>query len=234
MRKFLTSFAVLLIVQQHVSHAQAVIKAGTVQLGGSIGYSQQSTDGPYALYTGSGYLTTTQYVKTKFFGVSPSVSYFVADNLAIGLNGVYNRTTNAYSYSSNYGAGSEQKSSQYTIGGFAQYYKMFTEQFGIVGTLGAGYFRGNTELMSFFSNASSSKGFTTSLTPSIVFFPIPQFALGASIGNLGYIRSKNTVPAANIGSNPSTMAEDTYTSSSFGANFGLNQLTFSGAYFFGR
>jgi hypothetical protein len=54
---------------------------------------------------------------------------------------------------------------------------MFTKQFGLVGTLGAGYFDGKTELMPLFSDASSSHGFTTNLTPSIVFFWFPSLRL---------------------------------------------------------
>jgi hypothetical protein len=212
------------------AYAQITIKAGTVQLGGGVGYSQQSSDNPQSFYTGSGYVNTTQHTSTKYFSISPAAGYFVADNLAIGINLSHNTNKSAYSYDTNYMAGNEQRTSQFSVGAFMQYYRMFTEQFGVVGTLNASY--NHITQRSSSSNSFSERkgnGFLTALIPSIVFFPVPKFAIGASIGGIeyGYATSKST--ESSVGFN-----DGTSTGSSFGTNFGLSYLAFSGTYYIGR
>ena len=79
------------------------------------------------------------------------------------------------------------------VGPFVRYYKMFSDQFGVSGTLSGGYqsmydYRysgnGNNATIVEYKGSGSYAG----LTPAIVFFPVPQFALSASIGSLGYSR----------------------------------------------
>ena len=190
------------------AQAQTVIKAGTVQLGGNVGYSRTSQDRLVPL---NGGILGKQTDTNSQFSIAPSVGFFVADNLAIGINAKY-QSTNQYD------------ARYYQVGAFVQYYKMVSEQFGFTGTLGAGYQHAN------YSAGFSEKqnGFYAGLTPGLVFFPIPKLSIGASIGGLNY--SYLSYKANSFIGN----GADSYNSSTFGANFGLSQLLFSGTYYFGR
>ena len=93
--------AVLFIAATQVSQAQTSIKAGTVQLGGSIGYSHQSVDHTFSDGLGAINLTS-QHAVSNYFTINPSAGYFLADNLAVGISAGY--TTNKVVFT--YGNGS--------------------------------------------------------------------------------------------------------------------------------
>jgi len=203
------------------AQAQTAIKAGTVQLGGNVGYWHTSSEAPGNT---SGYYPTKSTTINSQFVVAPSVGYFVADNLAVGISGAYKATHDEYRQSSS--ATSSLKTKQYQVGAFVQYYKMVSEQFGFTGTLGGGYqYLGQP--YNYGSSTLVSKGLYANIIPSVVFFPIPKLAIGASIGGISYASYNYDSPA---GFNSS----DSYESSTFGASFGLSQLLFSGTYYFGR
>lgn len=228
MRKLFSTGALCALAT--VAYAQTTIKAGTVQLGGNIGYTQQNSDVPQSFYTGSGYINTTQHTRSRNFGISPAAGYFVADNIAIGLSLAHSVSSLTYSYDSSYAVGNEQRTSQIGIGAFVQYYQMLTDQFGLAGTLNAGY---NHITQRFSSGGSTNdrkgNGFSAAITPSIVFFPIPKFAIGASVGGINYAYSTSKSTESSVGFN-----DGTSTGSLFGANFGLSYLAFSGTYYIGR
>jgi hypothetical protein len=203
--KILFATAVLLGLAQAV-HAQTAIKAGTIQLGGNVGYSRTSQD-RQVLLNGGNIIKETDI--NSQFSIAPSVGFFVADNLAVGINASY-QSTNQYD------------ARFFQVGAFVQYYQMVSEQFGFTGTLGAGYQHAKYS----FSSSDKQNGFYAGLTPGLVFFPIPKLAIGASIGGLNYSRLSSK--------NNGFSGSDTYNSSTFGANFGLAQLLFSGTYYFGR
>jgi hypothetical protein len=204
---------VLLSTLAGAAHAQTAIKAGTIQLGGNVGYARSSSESP----TNSGtYYPFKATTTNSQFAVSPSVGFFVADNLAIGFNGGYQ--TSHSKYSDELGYKSETRNKQFQLGAFVQYYKMVTEQFGFTGTLAGGY-----QHTTYGDGPTPTKGAYANLTPGIVFFPIPKLAIGSSIGGLNYLYTSNTFNGS-----------DTYQSSSFAATFGLSQLLFSGTYYFGR
>lgn len=222
-------FIPVLLAATQLSHAQTPIKAGTVQVGGSIGYFNQSNDNPYSYSNGSGGINfTTQHGLSRSFSISPSAGYFVADNLAVGVNLGYNTNRTAFSYAEGVLTGTDQRNKQLVLGAFAQYYRMFTDQFGIVGTLSAGY--SHYTLHYNFGQVTpgdgTSNGFVGALTPSLVFFPVPKFSLGASIGSISYNHSTSK--------QDSSFSNQSSTTSIFGANFGLNSLAFSGTYYIGR
>ena len=116
------------------------------------------------------------------------------------------------------------------VGPYVQYYKVLSEQFGVLGTLGAGY---QSSFVLFYCNSnnnpvveSKAKGFCASLTPGVIFFPVPKFGISAFIGGLGYDwvgveRSDD----ANV---------RTQSVSAFGVGFGLSQLLFGDTLFLGR
>jgi len=221
-------FIALLSGSISLAQAQTAIPAGTISLGGSIGYNRTSNESENTV-AGNTYSFETS--ASQFF-FSPSVGYFLADNLALGLNLGY---TAASSKTTNTGPGVTSPNSldartTLQIGPYVQYYKMISDQFGVLGTLGAGYLHSFTPSRAGSSSSTvietTSSGFYTGLTPGVIFFPVPKFGISASIGSLGYQRV--SVEDSNDSDDESNH------SSSFGASFGLSQLQFGGTFYFGR
>ena len=167
------------------------------------------------------------------------MGYFVADNLAIGLSFGYQSFSNG---GDPYGTSSPgtnraelDPNTTIRVGPYVQYYKMLSDQFGILGTLSGGY--QNSKELRYSSNNSNAlvqerkgSGYYAGLTPGVIFFPIPKFGLSASIGSLGYNRLSYDYPT-NAGNKPDGYES---TTSEFGLGFGLNKLLFGGTYYFGR
>ena len=225
MQKVIFLAAALGLVAQ-LGHAQSAIKAGTVALSGSINFTQNKEESTPPSYPGSNNYTYTS--TNKVFNFNPGISYFVADNLAVGLDATWgiqelsqkSGSSSSFSY---------RTSTSLRVGPFARYYYMLTDQFGFTGTLGAGYARDSQPASIGSGNSYDLKatGFYAGLTPGLIFLPIPRLGLGASIGGLGYNRLSVKPDGGNF-----TSGDDII--STFGASFGLAQLTFSGTYFFGR
>lgn len=211
------------------------IPAGTVSLGGNVGYSRSTSNNSSQSSTGISYSNKTT---SSQFSFSPSAGYFVVDNLAIGINLGYNAYRDDYTmYSPSPGFALKELDprTRLQIGAFAQYYKMLTEQFGFTGTLGAGY--QNQQFQNFGGSNNQTvltfkgDGYYAALTPGIVFFPVPKLGLSASIGSLGYSRFNYDYPQ---GTGITAPKDYESTFSDFGASFGLSQLQFGGTYYFGR
>ncbi len=224
----------MLAASAQLAQAQS-IPAGTVSLGGNIGYSRNTSK--YSS-TGSNNTTYTTESSTSQFSLAPSVGYFVADNLAIGLTlsyQAYSKPYNTYTPAPSTVRAQLDPTTTFRIGAYAQYYKMLSEQFGFVGTLGGGYQtvrdyaytnNNNNSLIS----ESKASGYYAGLTPSIVFFPIPKLGLTASIGSLSFDHLNYDYPT-NQGNTPNGYEDS---ENSFGASFGLSQLQFGGTWYFGR
>ena len=209
------------------------IAAGTISLGGGIGYRQATNK----TQSGGGNTTYSGEFTVRQFTFSPAVGYFVADNLAVGLNVGYVSQGQSYTQTPSTGGGNSDPDPTVTfrIGPYVQYYKMFSEQFGAYGTVGTGYESQTDHSTSYdpYGNPRTSEikeaGYYAALTPGIVFFPIPKFALSASIGSLGYNRLKIDPPkGANVPSGYEHSVSD------FGLSFGLDQLQLGGTFYFGR
>ena len=205
------------------------IAAGTISLGGSIGYNQNTAKSEFKSSNGDVFTFETTVSQFQF---SPSAGYFLADNLALGLNLGYTaaRTKQTFAGPRTTSPNPLDASTTLRVGPYVQYYKMLSEQFGVLGTLGAGY---QSSFMPFYGNSNSNtvveskaKGFYASLTPGVIFFPVPKFGISASIGGLDYDR---------VGVERSDDANGrTQSVSAFGAGFGLSQLLFGGTLFLGR
>jgi long-subunit fatty acid transport protein len=223
------SFSILLVcATAQLAHAQSPIKAGTVALGGSINYSHSGEE--TSSNSNYGYGSYSSSYSNNALSVSPEASYFVADNLSVGVSLNYSIQETAFKSTPSSSGTTYRDATSFRVGPFVRYYKMLNDQFGFTGTLGGGYEHDTQPAQS--SNASTftlkSNGFYAALTPGIIFLPIPKLGIGASIGGLGYTRFDITQEGNNNNNNY------TDTASTFGASFGLAQLTFSGTYFFGR
>lgn len=194
--------------------AQTAISTGTVSLGGMVGYSRHTDDQPTA--SGPALYTDSQ------FQFLPGVGYFVADNLAIGLDCGYLIQKRRFE-----GSGTSVEvipNKRLRAGAYVQYYKILTDQFGLLGMLGAGYQHrsssGYTAIDPDPLVNAKRNGFYAQLTPGIIYFPTPQLGISASVGYLGYERMKASASE--------------YTESDLGADFGFDQLLFGGTYYFGH
>lgn len=210
----------------HPGHAQSTtIRKGTFQLGGAVSYQRQHSEQPFNVYDQNlnVYQTTQVNYDTQYFFTNPTVGYFVADNLAVGLSVASTSHKTETSYDNTYGGalkGEDLVTSSVSIGVFAQYYRLLNDWFGLTTTLGV-----NRESVQQHAHPFNGQnggydyyGFNVGLTPGVVVFPHRRLALGAAVGGLHYGRGNN---------GPSK-------SYSFDTNFGLSYLTFSGTYFLHR
>jgi hypothetical protein len=167
-----------------IAHAQTTpLTKGRGLLSGSIGYHSDK-------YRGSN--------NQDLFNFTPSVGYFIADNLALGINGnlqIYG--DNSFSYGQNV----------YSVGPFARYYRFVggSDKFALYGqgSLGYTHYSGGYNL-----------GYA-SITPGLAFFPISRFGLEASLRGLSYSSNFNDVHSIDFG-------------------FGLQNIQFGAAYYFGK
>ncbi|MBF9142895.1 hypothetical protein [Hymenobacter properus] len=244
MKKYLLLIGLLAAAK--AGHAQS-IASGTVSLTGNIGYSRSTNTNTSGASFGAigGVITRVSYTTettNSQFNTAVSGGYFVADNLAVGLNVGFSTSSSSQKITASSTIGpiptvlpSLKPNNLVQAGAFVQYYNFFSEQFGVVGTLGGGYQHGKAYAYSSGitpeATSYSSNGYYASLTPGIVFFPIPKIGISASIGSLGFSHLSNDFPES-AGSIPPDGYENT--SNFFGANFGLNQLQFGATYYFGR
>ena len=203
------------------ARAQTAIPAGTVALGGNVGYYRHTVSSQVPG-------TNLHYESASSqFQLAPSVGYFVAENLAVGLSLGYTATKNTYTSTFSTSLPGLAPNVTFRSGAYVQYYHMLTDQFGLVGTLGGGYQSNRTTNVfgsagNISSNETKQKGYYASLTPGIVYFPVPKLGISATVGGLVFSRLKETPNA----SEPVT--------TDFGASFGLSQLQFGGTFYFGR
>lgn len=151
-----------------IAHAQTTpLTKGRGLLSGSIGYHSEK-------YRGGD--------SQDLFNFTPSVAYFVADNLALGLNGDLQLRSNNSTY---YGQNS------YSIGPFARYYRFVggSDKFALYGqgSLGYAHYEGSFNL-----------GYV-SIAPGLAFFPIPRFGLEASLRGLSYSSNFNDTHSFDFG-----------------------------------
>ena len=184
-----TLFAALFLSAGALS-AQAQISAGTKLLTGSIGYSQQMRET-------SNNTPNSQplELKNKQFNITPGVGYFIADNLALGLQGNALLTSNeGYTYSG-FPAGynkTESKTRALSGGVFGRYYKFVGEKVAMYGQLGGGYqnvYYSNSVFGALTnSNGNREQGFYAGLLPGLVFFPTDKIGLELTLRGISYNR----------------------------------------------
>ncbi|AYA38041.1 hypothetical protein D3Y59_13920 [Hymenobacter oligotrophus] len=202
-------------------NAQAQIPAGTVLLGGSAAYSRSSSGAEPILPNTSG---TESNRRSVSFG--PQAGYFISDNLALGINAALD--------ADKYQATEEdtRRFLELSVGPFVRYYKMFGEsQFGLVGTLGAGY-RENWDKYKATDPRFNyhGRGGYAEFTPGVVYFPVPKVGIEASFGNIGYsyFRNKQEQPSN------SRVERQEFTSRSFAANLSLRNFALGASLYLGR
>lgn len=128
-----------------------------------------------------------QKAEERVLSIGPAVGYFLANNLAVGLNLGYSSSKSGRN-DPNSPSFYEQPGEYFSVEPFVKYYQMLTEQFGLTGMLDAdyGHFSSSNSFISNNNGTAKGNGFTSGLTPGSVFFPIPKLGLGISFGGLNY------------------------------------------------
>ncbi|WBA41242.1 outer membrane beta-barrel protein [Hymenobacter canadensis] len=227
MKKLATSL--LLLGAATAAHAQT--SAGTVLLGGNVGYNsskEKISSGSYAFENSQ-----------QAFRIVPTVGYFITDNLALGLAGGIERGKAKSSYKNDdpYATSNQYeltgRSSSTYVGPFVRYYKMVGEKAAFYGQLDASYRKGSAENERITPSSEievvkdNNRGFSSNITPGFVFFPTNKLGLELTLGYLGYYRAKT------VQEKTDQMQEWRRENSSFGASFGLQYLNIGASFYLG-
>lgn len=158
----------LIVAMAMCSYANA--QKGSVLVMGSIDYNSQKTS-----YDAG---DNTQ----NYFGFSPKVGYQFHENWTAGLEA----SAGSYKYES-YMSG-EQKTTNFSIGGFVRYSKPLNETFSFYTDLGLGYLTRKETRNYLLVPGSEEKGngMYVNVTPAIFINVHKGFGLNFNIGGLGY------------------------------------------------
>lgn len=179
----------------------------------NVNAQEETTNGGFAkgdvFVSGSlGYNNTKQGdFKTDTFEFSPSVGYFVSENIALELNAFLGTSTNQ----------DDDKSSVYGAGLGATYFFTPASQFSF--TLGAGASYSHFSFEPDGGEEAKANGFGIAVAPGVNYFISDAFALRASIGALSYTSTKED-------------AEGAEAENSFGLNLDLSDINFGITYKF--
>jgi outer membrane protein len=150
---------------------------------------------------------TTGDKKTTSIDFSPTVGYFVSNNVAIGVQlGVTNNV-------SKFDGTKTSEKNGYSAGVLARYYMNPTNKFSVFGSAALNFGALNTK------NSADTSNFSLGFAPGISYFLSKHFAIETTIGRLGFSSIKPDVDGA-----------DATNSINFGLN--LNAATFSLVYKF--
>jgi|GEM_PF-1373122 len=210
--------------------AQAQIAAGTKLLSGSINYSSQKSED-------SSTAPNIPSVETKQeqFNFDPKVGVFVAENLALGIDGgilLGTQTGRQYvtsPFGPGYYADVKNEYRRLTGGVFGRYYKFLGEKVALYGELGGGYqnvFTVNRQQSGYSDITNRLEGFYARLLPGITFFPTNKLGLELGLRGASYSR---LVDKNDLGS-----YEIKVTDSTFDFGFGLTDLQVGISFYPGR
>ena len=163
------------------------IPAKTISVGGDVNFSIDNYDDE----SGS---STWDRQNTRF-STSPSLEYFIKENMALGLvvGYTYSQTedTREFLDATNIRT-MESDFHQIRFGPTFRYFKMFTDNFGLFGRAQATIGFNNGETKTFddgeldFNETREGNEYLVSLSPGLVFFPSRKIGLEARFGSLSY------------------------------------------------
>lgn len=197
MKKILLSS--LFVLLGTLSFAQTT--KGTTSFSGSVGLSIDNSKNKKSNWSS----------KNRSYTLEPSVGYFIADNLELGVTAGYKYSSwKAHSnYSNHYGGHSssisDNKEERYSAGAYLKKYFMVIDKFAFTGLTNISYSIGSTENTSnsrYVDEAGNESGsgsysnYETDwvgilISPGIAFFPTEKISLSASFGSVGYTHTIN-------------------------------------------
>jgi hypothetical protein len=183
MNKFILSVAMLLVA----ATSQGQTQKGSQLLGGFLNLTTgKGTTTEYGGIAGSKPVISNN--KLNNFGIGPSYSYFIADNLDLGANGGYS----SQKESSNYmGAGTDaEKQNGYNYAVYLRKYFLYENKVGFR----MGPYASYQYIKSSAGNAASitglekttNKDFSAGIGFDFIYFPTHHLGLAATLGTLSY------------------------------------------------
>lgn len=164
MKKLLT---VLLSLGAFMSTVYAQTTQGNLVFGGSVGYWSSTEE------------NALEDEKESEFTFSPSVGYFVVDNLAVGIN--LQLTSNKYDN----GVGGDDKTTTFVVGPFARYYKFTSnDKFAFYGQ--AGFDFGSRKYEPDGGNEVKSSAFDFYISPGFSYFFNEHWAIDLQLQGIRY------------------------------------------------
>ena len=189
------------------SFANAQTTAGSIMVGGSLGFGSGKSEATTSSVTVDG-------PKITAFNISPNVGYFIMDNVAVGLRLGYGSQKNTQKDVPAAGDETVTKQSDFTISPFARYYVSMADKAGLFldASVDIGSGKTTTDVTTggtTVSNETTDKSFGINVRPGVYWFVTDHIGLEGTFGSLGYNSNKN-----DNGANPATETK----SSSFGLN----------------
>lgn len=212
-------FSIVLLFAVTASFAQT--ERGTFMVGGNVGNYRYN-------YHGKSYSNTMNN-----FSAGPSAGYFIADNLAVGLNiNFYSVKQDWTGITPSYTYTGLDKTHGWGVSPFIRYYKSLSDKFYFFGSLSAGYdwSKGNRTELSPFDQLNYSykeRNPSAMLSPGLVFFPSSKFGLEVTLGSLRYGAYKRDYDGTDYSGNE----KEDVRGNAFNFSFGLQNL-YLGAYFY--
>ena len=229
MKKFIQpALVAALLLGAGAAHAQ--LSAGHIMLTGSAGYSMSK---PAGVSEGA-----TKYTTGR---ISPQIGYFLADNLAIGLNLSYvaEKSTDEGEVIFNGNTlklTDTQTNSTMAFGPFVRYYKPVGERAAFFGQAVVGFGTKKYESERERLNPQGTVETTSSdikfsqlgagISPGFTFFPTDNFGLEVMLGGLGWNRTQKKDLKDNE-------KKEDFTSSDFDFSLGLQGLSIGATWYLG-
>lgn len=197
MKKQFTSILFLLLINTIV---KAQTQKGNQLLGGSVSFEIGNGKSDQLDYSNSAYSYSSKN-KISSFGLGPIYSYFVADQLDLGVSLGYGKAKTTYSYSvgnPNLNALPSKTSSQTVSGGiYLRKYFLYKQKVGIRTGPFIEYLKSkytNEYLLpqsTNYNNNQSNSTLGTGLGLDFVYFPINRFGVFANLGAVRYAHTRS-------------------------------------------
>jgi hypothetical protein len=216
-KKLLLAFVSIIAIQT----VKAQTEKGSQMLGVSFGVSTTSSDNQFFDYSTNA-LSTKIHGKATNYSIAPTFSYFVANNLDLGVSVGYSHQKQ--DYDGNIYNPTNSKQDAFNAGIYLRKYFLYDGKIGI--RTGPMFNYGHAKLNQEYTGNTQNNYEATSNTYSggvgldFVYFPVKRLGLTAVLGGLSYAHQDTK------GTNPST-------SNSFDASF-ANRFIFSINYAFGN
>ncbi len=219
MKKTITKmFAVAGLVAGTVLSVNAQVSKGSMMFGGSLGANTTMEKTTKSTAVGASDVKTPSYTDWNF---SPTVGYFVADGLAVGL--MLNVGSTYVGTSTNGTAKENVSMSNMGVGLFARKYMEVAEKVYLHGQAGLMYSSGSytdrvadgTDKLKDGAKTTAS-GMGLNITPGITYFVSPKWGIDFSLNNIiGYTSSTTKTE------NPATGFTAAYTTESTSGSFSI-------------
>jgi hypothetical protein len=219
------SFLILALTGAFTVNAQT--QKGSQLLGGSFFFST-SKSSQYYISDPAYQYNPSNTSKTNQFGIGPNYSYFIANNLDLGISASYNAGKTTYSYMA-IGATNqptESKIQGYSASVYLRKYYLYDNKIGVRTGPFVNYAYGKRDEKyqntAAYNNEYTNKDLYAGLALDLVFFPMKKLGFSTTIGNLSYVHSK------------SEQYNSSRKTDSFGLNLATSGLTVSAFYAFGK